>query len=101
VPGAIPGNPLLADVTYLFGPTFLYAAAEVRHGRIPLWNPHAFAGVPFLANPHAALLFPLTALGYVLPAATALGLIAILKLALAGLAMYWCARVFAIGAPAA
>jgi hypothetical protein len=101
VPGVTPANPLLSDVAYLIGPTSLYGAAEVRHGRIPLWNPHAFAGVPFLANPHAAVFFPLTALGYVLPAAIAFGLIAILKLALAGLSLYWCARVFAIGAPAA
>lgn len=67
VPGVTPANPLLTDVTYLIGPSFLYAAAEVRHGRIPLWNPHAFAGAPFLANPHAAVFFPLTALGSPLP----------------------------------
>ncbi|MEZ4658620.1 MAG: hypothetical protein R2911_13700 [Caldilineaceae bacterium] len=36
-----------------------YAADALRHGRIPLWNPYSFLGVPFLANPQAAVLYPL------------------------------------------
>ena len=33
--------------------------AELRAGHLPLWNPYLFAGVPFLANPQAAVLYPL------------------------------------------
>src|SRR5262249_33780392 len=66
-----------------------------------LWNPHSFAGAPFFANPQTALLFPLTWLAAVLPAPAALSLIPIVKLAAAGLSMYWFLRVSAIGPPAA
>ena len=47
---------------------------------------------PFFANPQTALLFPLTWLAWVLPAAPALTLITALKLVGAGLAMYWFLR---------
>src|SRR5262249_25627802 len=67
-----------------------------RHGHFPLWNPHAFGGAPFFANPQTALLFPLTTLAYVLPPTTAIGLIAILKLATAGLGMYWFLRLLSL-----
>ena len=33
--------------------------AELRAGGLPLWNPYLFLGVPFLANPQAAVLYPL------------------------------------------
>jgi hypothetical protein len=36
-----------------------YAAAVLRSGQLPLWNPYIFLGVPFLANPQAAVLYPL------------------------------------------
>lgn len=101
VPDVAPQRPLLTDVTLLVHPMLLHGAARVQAGDFPLWNPYVFAGAPFFANPHSALLFPLTALGWLLPAPTALGLIAILKLAATGLAMYWCARTLALGVPAA
>ena len=28
-----------------------YAAAALRQGQVPLWNPYIFLGAPFLANP--------------------------------------------------
>jgi hypothetical protein len=87
-PGVEPANPTLVDVAYLFHPWTLWAAGEIQQGRFPLWNPHAFAGAPFFANPHSALLFPLTWLAWVLPAPLALTLMTAGKLALAGLAMY-------------
>jgi hypothetical protein len=91
-PGVSPKNPLLADITFLFHPSTMYGATEIRAGRFPLWNPHTFGGVPFFANPQTALLFPLTALAYVLPYSTALTLMSLLKLSTAGLGMYWFLR---------
>ncbi|MBP6472474.1 MAG: hypothetical protein KBE23_12920 [Chloroflexi bacterium] len=48
------------------GDTFLYfypywqAAAEaLRHGRLPLWNPSLFMGVPLLANSQVGFFYPL------------------------------------------
>jgi membrane protein YfhO len=85
-------NPALSDVTQWFHPVLLWSAGEVRAGRLPLWMPTAYAGVPFFANPQTALLFPLTWLAWILPAAAALTLITVLKLAGAGVAAYWFLR---------
>jgi hypothetical protein len=95
-------NAALSDVAQWFHPALLWSGAEVAAGRFPLWTPHAYAGAPFFANPQTALLFPLTWLAWLLPAAPALTLITALKLGLAGLAMYWFLRAgLHAGAPAA
>lgn len=47
------------DILLYFYPYRDYAAAALRGGEIPLWNPYIFLGVPFLANPQAAVLYPL------------------------------------------
>ena len=47
------------DILHYFYPYRDYAAAALRDGRIPLWNPYIFMGAPFLANPQAAALYPL------------------------------------------
>jgi hypothetical protein len=67
-------NRILAGVdafTY-FTPYWAYRAAELRAGHLPLWNPYLFLGVPFLANPQAAVLYPLHWPLIWLPPATAL-----------------------------
>lgn len=96
-PGASARNPLLSEITLLFHPSTLYAAAAIHAGRFPLWNPHTFAGAPFFANPQTAVLFPLTALSYVLPPALALTLMSVLKLSMAGVGMWWLLRRLAVG----
>jgi hypothetical protein len=47
------------DILHYFYPYRDYAAAALREGHIPLWNPYIFGGAPFLANPQAAVLYPL------------------------------------------
>ncbi|MCB9156410.1 MAG: YfhO family protein [Caldilineaceae bacterium] len=47
------------DILLYFYPYRDYAADALRHGRVPLWNPYSFLGVPFLANPQSAVLYPL------------------------------------------
>ncbi len=53
-------NRILAGVdafTY-FTPYWAYRMAALRAGHLPLWNPYLFLGVPYLANPQAAVLYP-------------------------------------------
>jgi hypothetical protein len=95
-PGLRMANPLLTDVAFMFHPWLIYAGREIAAGRFPLWNPHSFGGVPFFANPQTALLFPLTWIAYVLPAALAITLTSILKFSVAGAGMYWFLRLLAI-----
>ena len=92
-----PANPLLTDVTYLVHPLLLWGAREIKEGRLPLWNPQHFAGAPYLANPHTAVFFPLTWLMWFLPAAPALTLQALGRIAFVGVATYWCCRRMALG----
>jgi hypothetical protein len=47
------------DVFTYFTPFKAYAAEALRAGRLPLWNPYLFMGVPFLANIQTAVLYPL------------------------------------------
>ncbi|MCB0047199.1 MAG: YfhO family protein [Caldilineaceae bacterium] len=47
------------DILHYFYPYRDYAAAALREGRIPFWDPYIFMGAPFLANPQAAVLYPL------------------------------------------
>jgi hypothetical protein len=54
-------NRILAGIDALtyFTPYWAYRMAELRGGHLPLWNPYLFTGAPFLANPQAAVLYPL------------------------------------------
>ena len=95
-PGKVQANPALDDITQVFHPWVLYGAREIAAGRLPLWNPYAYTGAPFLSNPQTATLFPLTWLAWALPPALALTLPSLLKLVAAGLAMYWFLRLLAL-----
>ena len=58
VPGAgrhyfVPGD--FVDQFYAFAS---FAVREVAAGRLPLWNPHAYAGAPFWADVQAAVAYP-------------------------------------------
>lgn len=86
-------NGLLGDEAFQFQPWKIYAARQIRSGHFPLWNPHAFGGAPLFGNSLSAILFPFSALDYLIPVSKAVGLEAILKIATAGLGMYWMLRV--------
>src|SRR5919202_983832 len=76
------------DAFVYFYPLRAYAAAAVQEGRLPLWNPSSFLGVPFIANPQTAFFYPLTALFFWLPVPQAYGLSLVLHVFLAGLFLY-------------
>jgi hypothetical protein len=87
-------NRILAGVdafTY-FLPYRAHAAEAVRSGRIPLWNPYLFLGVPFLANPQAAVLYPLNLALCWLPAPKLVAWSIVLHVALAAVLAYRYAR---------
>jgi hypothetical protein len=46
------------DAFAYFTPYRDYANSALRAGRLPLWNPYLFLGVPFLANPQTAIFYP-------------------------------------------
>ncbi|MCB0130700.1 MAG: hypothetical protein KDD78_07620, partial [Caldilineaceae bacterium] len=44
-------------VSFLF-PTYRFAAEQIRHGLLPLWNPHLYGGAPFISDIQAGFLYP-------------------------------------------
>ena len=90
------------DVQTYFYPYWAYAAASLGDGRLPLWNPHVFMGVPFLANPQSAVLYPLNWPLYLLDPARALSTALMLHVALGASGMLALTRAgLRLGWPAA
>lgn len=90
------------DVQTYFYPYWAYASASLADGRLPLWNPHVFMGVPFLANPQSAVFYPLNWPLYLLDPARALAAALMLHVALAAIGMLALARAgLRLGWPAA
>jgi hypothetical protein len=98
---AHPSNYLLADAVEVFHPDLQWARAMVRAGQFPLWNPYVCGGWPAFASQQTAVLYPLTAVAYVLPFWSALGVIVVLKVLLAGVGMWWLCRRLGLGMAAA
>ena len=78
----------LRDHFDYFQPLRWFTAAELREGRLPLWNPYNAGGEPWLANPQTGVFYPPTWLFVVLPFATAYMLFLYLHLLLLGWGAY-------------
>ena len=48
------------DTQTYFYPYWTYTFDSLQQGRVPLWNPNLFTGAPFLANPQAAVFYPVS-----------------------------------------
>jgi O-antigen/teichoic acid export membrane protein len=91
-----PHNELLSDLVLenLAWKRFIVQSIENRE--VPLWNPHLFAGVPFLAAGQHSALYPLSVVFYILPLEQAFGLFTLIQLWMAGTFMYILARVLGL-----
>ncbi len=95
------GNPGLVDVSYQIQPWLLHLRRELRHGRLPFWNPHQFAGSPFWANGQSAPLYPLHLLFAGLPLQLGFVLLPWLRFLVAGLGAWALARKLGLATPGA
>ena len=89
----IPHNGLLSDLVLENYVWKQFLKESLTAGRLPLWNPYLFSGVPFLAAGQHSGLYPLSIIYYILPLAEAYGVFTWLQLAIAGLNSYIFARV--------
>jgi hypothetical protein len=83
------------DLASFLFPTYRFAAASLRAGDLPLWNPYLYGGTPFLADMQAGLFYPPNLLLFLLVPAfsyKAMEWMAVLHVFLAGLFMYLCLR---------
>ncbi len=79
---------LLSDLVLQHEPFRAFAAAEVRAGRFPLWNPLAYCGSPLLAAGQAGVLSPFMAVRYLFPSPRAIAWIHLLLAVFAGMGAY-------------
>jgi hypothetical protein len=94
-------NPLLTDSAQVFRPDGYWARGQVRAGHLPLWSPLTYGGWPLLASQQDAPLFPVTALGYVLPYAESMAWRIIALLVLAAVGVFAFGRAIGLGRCAA
>ena len=62
---------ITGDTSQFFFAMRSFGAAEIREGRLPLWNPYLMSGTPFVGNFQSALFYPPNAIYLVLPVADA------------------------------
>jgi O-antigen/teichoic acid export membrane protein len=94
---AVPHNALLDDLVLENLQWKSFIRQSLAQGEIPLWNPHQFAGIPFMAAGQQSTLYPLSVLYYVLPLPLAYGWFTVVNLWLAGVFMYLFARGLGMG----
>ena len=80
------------DVGLYFTPMQAFLRDNLRQGRLPLWNPLILCGTPYVGNPQAWPLYPVTALLPWVSAPQFLNLTVALHVWLAGLGTYLFAR---------
>lgn len=54
------------DLASFLWPNYRFAARTLWQGEIPLWNPHLYAGAPFLADNQTGVLYPFNLLAFAL-----------------------------------
>jgi O-antigen/teichoic acid export membrane protein len=92
----VPHNALIGDLIIQNYAWKQFVLTSLSSGEIPLWNPHLFAGAPFLANGQHAALYPFSWLYLALPLAKAYGWFALSQVWLAGISMYVFARILGL-----
>jgi hypothetical protein len=92
----VPQNSLLSDLILENYAWKRFVLNSVRHGELPLWNPHLFAGLPFLATGQHAAYYPFSLLFLILPLPQAYGWYTVSQLWLAGLWLYVFGRVLGL-----
>src|SRR5581483_7197937 len=98
----IAANPLDSDALTEFYPWTALAAQALHQGIVPLWNPYAFAGTPFLAAMQTAVFYPINLLlEWLVAPVDVLGLRAMAHLAVALVGAFLFARRLRLSYPAA
>ncbi|MEM7331196.1 MAG: oligosaccharide flippase family protein, partial [Chloroflexota bacterium] len=96
-----PHNGLISDMILQNVVWKQYVRETILAGDIPLWNPHLFAGVPFLAAGQHSAYYPFSWLFFVMPLTKAYGWYALSQVWLAGVFMYVYGRVLNLSRPSA
>jgi hypothetical protein len=77
------------DLANIFLYMLQFGFEQLRNGKLVLWNPHVYAGTPFLGGFQAALLYPPNWVHITLSLPTAINVTIALDCFLAGLSIYF------------
>ncbi|MBI5882736.1 MAG: hypothetical protein HZB91_06485 [Elusimicrobia bacterium] len=80
--------PFWGDLTYLHHPWRALPAQLIQSGRLPLWNPFVYFGMPMAASMQGASFYPMTLLFHLFGFPTALAMFHLFHYWLAGWLMY-------------
>lgn len=69
-------------------PVAFYARDSLWRGEIPLWNPLSSCGIPFLAQWNTMVLYPLSAIHFLLPMPWSFGVFCLLHMVIAAVGMF-------------
>jgi hypothetical protein len=94
-----PQNALITDLVIQNYPWKQFIRESLSQGELPLWNPHLFAGMPFLATGQNAGYYPFSIFFLLLPLSQAYGWYTISQLWLAGVLAYFLGRVLGLKRP--
>ena len=92
------------DLVSFLWPLYRFAARSLRAGELPLWNPHLYSGMPFLADNQSGLFYPLNLLVFFLLGEPSYGVmegLVVFHIWLAGVTMFALIRELKLGRPAA
>lgn len=70
----------------------------IHHGQFPLWNSYSGNGLPQFLNFESGVLALPSLFGYLVPLSWSFTVIVFVKLLIAGLGTYWCARLLRLSA---
>ncbi len=65
-----------------------------EHGEVPVWNPYQYCGIPYIDGFHGDTFYPFSIIKFFMSVYRALGWNMLLHVFLAGITMFFCARVF-------
>ncbi len=85
-------NSLLADPVFQFEPWRIFMKESFLNGHLPFWNDLNGNGVPFLANPITSVFSPLNLLYVFLPSKFSLFIMAIVKIGIFCIGVYFYLR---------
>jgi len=71
-----------------------YVDYVAEYGKVPIWNPYQFCGIPYIDGFHGDTFYPLSILKFFIDIHRALGWNLLLHVFLAGITMFACARTF-------
>ncbi len=99
-PATVREGLLPTDYYTLMYPRYLYGYEEILAGKIPLWNPYNYCGIPFLATLEVGILYPGNFLFLFFPTAFAMGMTVVLHTFLTAYFMFLLGRAWGWTRPA-